>query len=102
MRYPQRLALTTGLFALIAFVLGAAPAHAHPSAGIVRDRAGNVYYADLERVWQLSPDGRKRVVVSGVHTHELWLDSAGILEGGLPGRARVRRIDRDGRSRVFE
>ncbi len=69
--------------ALVALLLAgmAAPAHAHPLAGIVRDRAGNVYYSDLERVWQLSPAGKKRVVVSGVHTHELWLDAAGNLYG---------------------
>ena len=79
MRNRQRLASAATLFAL--FAIGAAPAHAHPSAGIVRDRAGNVYYSDLEQVWQLSPDGKKRVVVSGVHSHELWLDAAGNLYG---------------------
>lgn len=68
---------------LATVVLGAIAtvARAHPSAGIVRDRAGNVYYSHLEGVWQPSPDGRKRVVVSGVHTHELWLDAAGNLYG---------------------
>ncbi len=81
MRHHQRLVLVTALVAPIAFGLGAAPAHAHPSAGIVRDRSGNVYYSDLERVWQLAPDGRKHVVVSGVHSHELWLDAAGNLYG---------------------
>lgn len=45
------------------------------------DRAGNVYYSDLERVWVISPAGRKTVAVANVHTHELGLDAAGNLYG---------------------
>ena len=54
---------------------------AHPSVGIVRDGAGNVYYSDLERVWVIAPDGSKKVAVPNVHTHELGLDKAGNLYG---------------------
>lgn len=54
---------------------------AHPGVGIVMDRHGAVYYTDLANVWRIAPDGRKAIVVPGVHTHELWLDPDGTLYG---------------------
>ena len=59
---------------LLAFLAPAA--HAHPGVGIVRDRAGNVYYTDLTHVWRIAPNGRKAIVVRNVHTHELAMDAA--------------------------
>lgn len=59
----------------------AAPALAHPGVGIVRDRHGNVFYTDLAHVWRIAPNGQKRIVVRNVHTHELAVDSAGMLYG---------------------
>ena len=56
--------------------------YAHPGIGIVRDSKGYVYYTDLKQVWQVSPDGKnKKVVVSGVHTHELAMDKDDNLYG---------------------
>ncbi|MFN8353622.1 MAG: hypothetical protein U0Y10_04225 [Spirosomataceae bacterium] len=56
--------------------------HAHPGIGIVRDSKGYVYYTDLKQVWQVSPDGKnKKVVVAGVHTHELAIDKDDNLFG---------------------
>lgn len=94
---------TLAISALVLVVL-ARPALAHPGAGIVRDRQGNVYYTDLERVWRIAPDGRKSVAVPAVHTHELMLDDAGNLygednryQGGDRWRHRVWRRAPDGR-----
>lgn len=67
--------------ALLASGVLAAPAEAHPSASVVIDSHGNAYYSDLEKVWRVSPGGKKQVVVSGVHTRELSLDAAGNLYG---------------------
>jgi sugar lactone lactonase YvrE len=61
------------------FVAGAAAAH--PGVGIVRDTRGNIFYTDLHQVWQIAPDGTKRVAVPGVHTHELYLDAEDNLYG---------------------
>jgi len=61
---------------LIAFIL-----KAHPGIGIVKDSKGNIYYTDLKQVWKISPDGSKKKVVSGVHTHELYIDPEDNLYG---------------------
>jgi hypothetical protein len=47
---------------------------AHPGIGIVKDSKGNIFYTDLKQVWKISKDGKKTVAVSGVHTHELYID----------------------------
>ena len=54
---------------------------AHPGIGIVRDSKGNIYYTDLKQVWRISPDGSKTAVVTGVHTHELYIDEQDNLYG---------------------
>ena len=53
----------------------------HPGIGIVKDSKGNIFYTDLEQVWKINPAGHKTVAVSGVHTHELYIDSADHLYG---------------------
>ena len=53
----------------------------HPGIGIVKDSRGNIYYTDLAKVWKISLDGNKTVVVSGVHTHELYIDEDDNLYG---------------------
>lgn len=70
-------------YALIGWLLllAAFDALAHPGIGLVRDARGNLYYTDLEHVWQQTPDGRRRIVVRNVHTHELYLDAQGNLYG---------------------
>jgi hypothetical protein len=67
--------------ALLALLLAASPALAHPGVGIVMDRQGNIFYTDLEQVWKISPAGRKSIAVRNVHTHELYLDARGNLYG---------------------
>jgi sugar lactone lactonase YvrE len=69
-------AVLLGLLMLFAF-----EGRAHPGVGIVQDAQGNVYYTDLENVWKRTPDGRLRIVVPRVHTHELYLDPRGNLYG---------------------
>jgi hypothetical protein len=54
---------------------------AHPGIGIVKDSKGNIYYTDLVKVWKISLDGSKTVVVNGVHTHELYIDEQDNLYG---------------------
>ena len=54
---------------------------AHPGIGIVKDSKGNIYFTDLAQVWKISLDGTKTAVVSGVHTHELYIDENDNLYG---------------------
>jgi hypothetical protein len=61
----------------------ASAAAAHPPYGLVADRAGNVYFSDLEAVWRLAPDGRLSLFRpgDGAHIHELALAPDGAVEG---------------------
>jgi len=54
---------------------------AHPGIGIVKDSNGNIFYTDLKQVWKISLDGSRSVVVTGVHTHELYIDEQDNLYG---------------------
>ena len=67
------------LFILVGMLASAAMAH--PAVGIVRDSDGNIFYSDTANVWRIDPHGAKSIAVPNVHTHELWLDSAGNLYG---------------------
>lgn len=67
------------LFLLLAILTGATSA-AHPGIGIVKDSKGNIYYTDLKQVWKIS-GGKRSVVVTNVHSHELYIDSADNLYG---------------------
>lgn len=57
---------------------------AHPASGVVVDRAGRVYFSDLETVWRLDARGALRVFRPGVrgrHVHELTVDDGGNVYG---------------------
>lgn len=57
---------------------------AHPASGIVLDRAGNVYFSDLETIWKLDTAGKLSVFragVSGRHVHELAIDAQDNIYG---------------------
>jgi len=59
-------------------------ASAHPATGIVVDRAGNVYFSDLETIWKLDANSKKTVFRAGVngrHVHELSIDDGGNVYG---------------------
>jgi hypothetical protein len=71
----RKLLISNFLF-LISFTVTA-----HPGIGIVKDSKGNIYYTDLAKVWKISSDGSNTVVVSGVHTHELYIDEHDNLYG---------------------
>jgi len=71
----RKLLISNFLF-LISFSVSA-----HPGIGIVKDSKGNIYYTDLAKVWKISSDGSKTVVVKGVHTHELYIDENDNLYG---------------------
>jgi hypothetical protein len=58
---------------------------AHPASGIVLDRAGNIYFSDLETIWKIDTTGRLSVFragVSGRHVHELAIDEQDNIYGG--------------------
>ena len=60
-------------------------ANAHPATGIVIDRAGNVYFSDLETVWRIDTQGKLSVFrpgVNGRHVHELSIDAQDNIYGG--------------------
>jgi len=58
------------LFLIILFPLFS---QGHPGVGIVKDSKGNIYYTDAKQVWKITK-GNKTVVVTNVHTHELYVD----------------------------
>ncbi len=56
---------------------------AHPATGIVVDRAGNVYFSDLETIWKIS-DGKLTIFRAGQrgrHVHELAIDAEDNIYG---------------------
>ena len=55
-------------------------AYAHPGIGIVKNSKGIIYYSDLQQVWKIE-NGLKTIAVPGVHSHELYMDSADNLYG---------------------
>jgi hypothetical protein len=55
--------------------------NAHPGVGIVKDSKSNIYYTDLKQIWKISLDGTKTAVVTGVHSHELYMDENDNLYG---------------------
>src|SRR6185295_7001831 len=72
------MALRRGVYQFILLVFFCAPLPAHPAWGIVVNRAGEVYYSDLETVWKIDRAGHVSVAragVSGRHVHELSIDA---------------------------
>lgn len=69
------------LFPVLLVLLFPLGTWAHPGIGIVKDSKGVIYYTDLKQVWKIEPNGKKQVVVPGVHTHELYIDSLDRLFG---------------------
>jgi sugar lactone lactonase YvrE len=65
-------------------VFWAVDANGHPASGIVRDRAGNIYFSDLETIWKIDTSGKLSVFRSGVsgrHVHELAIDEQDNIYG---------------------
>jgi hypothetical protein len=61
-----------------------ASAEAHPASGIVVDRAGNVYFSDLETIWKFDKQGKLTVFRAGErgrHVHELSINDEGNIYG---------------------
>jgi len=50
---------------------------AHPGWGIAVDSEGSVYFTDIERltIWKRLPDGTLQAAVTGVWTHQLFVDA---------------------------
>lgn len=99
MRPPRVLVSALSLIAVLAT---ASLVTAHPSAVLVMDSRGNVYFSDLANVWVLRPDGSIELAVPRVHTHELWIGPADTLYGedvtnvGEAYRHRVWKLAPDG------
>lgn len=94
----------TGLFLTVMLALAwtPSPASAHPGAGIVVDRAGNVYFvrAGQSVVWRRSPDGRvTRFVEDDIVRlpHHLALGRDGALYFASDFDGRIWRADSAGR-----
>lgn len=65
------------LVAVAALLTFFANAQAHPASGIVVDRAGNVYFSDLETIWKFDKQEKLTVFRAGErgrHVHELSID----------------------------
>jgi len=59
-------------------------ASAHPASGIVLDRAGNIYFSDLETIWKIDTNRRLSIFRAGVrgrHVHELSIDEQDNIYG---------------------
>lgn len=57
---------------------------AHPASGIVVDRAGNIYFSDLETIWKWDKQGQITVFREGErgrHVHELSIDDQDNIYG---------------------
>jgi hypothetical protein len=73
------------MLVLVAHLCLYSSADAHPATGIVIDRAGNVYFSDLETVWRIDTQGKLSVFrqgVNGRHVHELTIDAQDNIYGG--------------------
>ena len=81
----MKLRLPLLILEIVALVAGAqTPASAHPASGIVLDRAGNIYFSDLETIWKIDTGGKLSVFRPGVsdrHVHELAIDDEDNLYG---------------------
>jgi hypothetical protein len=68
-------------FTIVLLSIAVATGMAHPGVGLVEDSQGNIFYTDLSKVWKMTLDGHKSVVVPDVHTHELFIDENDNLFG---------------------
>ena len=67
---------------LLAIVLVSHSARAHPAWGIVVDRRGRLFFADVNFgncIWMIAENGDLSRFVSGKHSHDLLLDAGGDL-----------------------
>ncbi len=75
----MKLKFALGIITVVgAWLFLAATVQAHPASGIVLDRAGNIYFSDLETIWKIDSAGKLSVFragVSGRHVHELAIDN---------------------------
>lgn len=55
----------------------------HSAWGICVDAAGEIYFVDAayDRVWKINQRGTLRTILKDKHSHGLWLDQAGNLQG---------------------
>ncbi len=70
------------LFLFILFLMISVLVKAHPSWGLVRDKDGNLFFADITHndrgsLWQLTPKGKLILLASDFHAHNVSLDADG-------------------------
>jgi sugar lactone lactonase YvrE len=87
-----------------AFTLTSVVAHAHEGWGIVVQRDGTIYVADIptNTIWRIRPDGALDVAAADKHSHALAEGSDGSIYGThehvpLGRTGEVWKIDREGR-----
>jgi sugar lactone lactonase YvrE len=76
--------LVIGIVAIVTLLQLAPTTLAHPATGIVLDRAGNIFFSDLETVWKVDNQGRLSIFRAGVrgrHVHELTIDDQDNIYG---------------------
>jgi len=77
--------MMTRLLPFLCFLLAAAPLFSHPAWGLVMDDAGNLYFSDLLHdrgaVYQYRTDGQLVKLLPQTHSHDLFIDSEGLLWG---------------------
>jgi sugar lactone lactonase YvrE len=78
----------------LALLLSVFSLRAHPSYGIVVTENGDLFFSDVLHnegtIWKLSPDGQLHEILTGQHSHFLFLDQQGQIWGTdhdyIPGR----------------
>lgn len=68
---------------LYLFVLLYSSIIAHPANGVIEDQNGNVFFADVGKniIWKIDTAGKTTEYITGVHSHDFWLDSLNQLHG---------------------
>lgn len=101
----HRLRRSRGVVLMLALLASAIPsrAAAHEGWGVVIDRQGHVYVADIPAnvIWRISPGGRAEPLARGIHSHGLAIGPDGAVYGTdvepAGGSRRVWRLDSGGR-----
>jgi sugar lactone lactonase YvrE len=78
----KRLISAAALMAMHCFGM-AGVAKAHPGWGVVFDEQGGIYFSDVQTntIWRIRDAGHVEAVVTGKHSHSLYMDEDGSLHG---------------------
>ena len=79
----MRLTRAAALSVLAVCAVFVSDASAHPGWGILLDRQGQIYFGDVQTntIWKINGQHRLEPIITGKHSHSLFLDEAGNLFG---------------------